>query len=985
MDGPAVPARIGVKRAGFVCRERELTALRSVLDETALRRSGRTVLISGEPGIGKTRLLAESAERAAAQGWLVLVGRTYESEGMPPYLPFVEALRQYVRACPEADLRTQVGRGAPEVALLVPELLERVPGIEPGPPPGQDERHRFFEAVAGFLLRAAAAHQKGILLVIDDLHWADQDTLLLLRHLARRLSEAPLLVAATCRSTEVDRSRPFNDTLSALHRERLCDQLDVGPFTSEEAGQLIGTLAGAYPSPRVVASVHRRTGGNPFFVEEVVRNLSAEGRDLLEEDPASPDWAIPETVRQVIGSRLSRLQAEALSVLQTASALGDAFSFDALTVAAGTSLGPLLDALDQASAGGFVREESSGEYRFSHSLVRETVYAGLSGPRRALLHARIGEGLETLYRANSTAHAGELAHHFLLGGRQRDLEKTMGYALQAAEHATRHTAFEDALRYHRMALGAHDRSEEPDEARRCEMLLALAAATFKAGDWDRGDEINLAAAEAANAAELPELLARACLATAAAVGPKANVRLLPLIEAALAATPGGDSVLRSGLLSLLAYQQSKAASWEEQSPMRKESIAMARRLGDVRALAFAHRNAYLGRNFGDMNRLGDHLLAIEEVVELARELSDKQLEVTSQCDHLTGSLVLGDIAAVDAGIEAHIRLADELQQRMQMGHAFALRMMRALLSEPLPLAERLNNEYSLRWAASPVNPFHLVLAWEQGRLAELQPALQAVLDRQSTPIEQAELAFCCGELGDAAGAHAVIEQLGAGRFAAIPFDFDWPFALALLSQAAFTIGAAPRAEVLYDLLLPRSHQVVTSSNAAVCLGSTSRYLGMLATTLGRFGDAERHFDDADAMNGRLDARPLLAHTKVDRARMHLARHARGDTARARGLLRQAAEAFDELEIPHHAGRARDLLEHLPQAGLPRPTLPHGLSEREVEVLRLIARGQTNAEIADALVISPHTVGRHVSNIFDKLDIAHRADAAAWAVRKGLAE
>ena len=985
MDGPAFPPRTGVKRAGFVCRERELTALQSVLDETVLWRSGRTVLISGEPGIGKTRLLAESAERAAAQGWVVLVGRSYESEGMPPYLPFAEALRQYVQACPEADLRTQVDRGAPEVALLVPELLERVPGIEPGPPPGQDERHRLFEAVAGFLLRAAAAHQKGILLVIDDLHWADQDTLLLLRHLARRLSEAPLLVAATCRSTEVDRSRPFNDTLSALHRERLCQQLDVGPFTSEEAGQLIGTLAGTYPSPRVVASVHRRTGGNPFFLEEVVRSLSAEGRDLAEEDPASPDWAIPETVRQVIGSRLSRLHAETLSALQAASALGDAFSFDALAVAVGTSLGPLLDALDQASAGGFVREESSGEYRFSHSLVRETVYAGLSGPRRALLHARIGEGLETLYRANSAAHAGELAHHFLLGGRQGDLEKTMGYALQAAEHATRHTAFEDALRYHRMALGAHDRGEEPDEARRCEMLLALAAATFKAGNWDLGDEINLAAAESAHAAELPDLLARACLATAAAVGPKVNPRLLPLLEAALAATPRGDSALRSGLLSLLAYQKSKAASWEEQSPMRKESIAMARRLGDVRALAFTLRNAYLGRNFGDMNRLADHLLAIEEVVELARELGDKQLEVTSQCDHLTGSLVLGDIAAVDAGIEAHIRLADELQQRMQMGHAFALRMMRALLSEPLPLAERLHNEYSLRWAASPVNPFHLVLAWEQGRLAEFQPALQAALDRQSTPIEQAELAFCCGELGDPAGARAVIEQLGAGRFAAIPFDFDWPFALALLSQAAFAIGGAQHAEVLYDLLLPRSHEVVTSSNAAVCLGSTSRFLGMLATILGRFGDAERHFDDADAMNGRLDARPLLAHTRADRARMHLARHARGDTARARGLLRQAAEAFDELEIPHHAGRARDLLEHLPQAGLPRPTLPHGLSEREAEVLRLIARGQTNAEIADALVISPHTVGRHVSNIFDKLDIAHRADAAAWAVRNGLAE
>ncbi len=178
---------------------------------------------------------------------------------------------------------------------------------------------------------------------------------------------------------------------------------------------------------------------------------------------------------------------------------------------------------------------------------------------------------------------------------------------------------------------------------------------------------------------------------------------------------------------------------------------------------------------------------------------------------------------------------------------------------------------------------------------------------------------------------------------------------------------------------------MTSNNAMVCLGSTSRYIGMLATALGRFEDAERHFDDSDAMNTRLGARPLLAHTKVDRARLHLARHGRGDVARARELLQEAAAAFDELEIPYHAGKARELLESLPQGASARPTYPEGLSGREVEVLRLIAGGQTNAEIADALVISPHTVGRHVSNIFDKLGIAHRADAAAWAVRNGLVE
>jgi len=911
---PALPRLALAGRSPFVGREHELEALDSMLRETASG-TGRVALLAGEPGIGKTRLLAEAAERAAAQGWLVLCGRAYESEGIPPYLPFTEALRQHVKACPPGDLRAQLGRGAAEVALLVPELLERVPGLEPSPPLSQDERYRLFEGVAGFLLNAANAYPPGLLLVVDDLHWADQATLLLLQHLARRLSEAPLLVAATCRTTEVDRSRPFTDILAQMHRERLCEQLDVGPFTTEEAGQLIGRLAGADPSPQVVVSVHRRTGGNPFFLEEAVRHLVAEGRDLAEEQALPADSGVPETVRQVIGSRLSRLQPETLRTLQTASALGDPFSFDTLAAAVGVGLAPLLDALDEASACGFVREEGSGDYHFSHALVRETVYAGLSAPRRAVLHAQVAEKLEALFRANAAAHAEELAHHFLLGGRRGDLAKAMGYALQAAERATRQTAFEEALQYYKMALDAHERSGEQDEVRRCEILLALATATFKAGDWDRCDEINLDAAEAARAAGLPELLARACLATAAPM-PRPNPRVVPLLEAALATIPGGDSSRRSGLLSVLACQRTFAGSWEEQSSMREESIAMARRLGDVRALAFALRNAYI-RWKPD----GWVPEPIEEVIQLARELGDKELEVISRCHHLQVALALGDIAAVDSGIEEHARLGEELQQRVQMLHPAILRSMRALLAGPLSLAEQLSDEvlklarrYNAPWAPPAVVSLlmpTLVLRWEQGRLAELQPAYRAALERQAAPQTQTRFAFVCSELGDVAEARARVERLGVDRFAAIPYDFDWAFALSLLSQVCSSTGDTEHAEVLYDLLLPRAEYVVTVDAAGVCLGSTSRYLGLLATTLCRFDDAERHFDDSDAMNTRLGARPLLAHTKIDRAGLHLARCGRDDLPRARQLLEEAGAAFEGLEMDYHAGKARELLERTP--------------------------------------------------------------------------
>jgi DNA-binding CsgD family transcriptional regulator len=959
------------------------------LDATA-RGDGSVVLIAGEPGIGKSRLLAEFTACASGEGWLTLSGRAYDSEGLPPYLPFVGALRAHLGGLRDADAMACFTGAGPEVALLFPEAHANTgpPATPLGLSP-EAERYRLFEGFSAVLLNLAQSSEcRGVLLSLDDLHWADRSTLLLLLHLARRLQGARLLIAGTYRTVEVEPSHPVFQVLAELRRERLDERIHLGPLSLAGTGELLAGLGEGRAAAAVVEAIHEQTQGNPFFIEEVVRQLQAEGRDLSDE-LAVTGVTIPESVRQVIGVRLARLRPESVRALQVAAALGDPFSFDTLAAAAGTGLGPVLDALDEASACGFVGGEGSGDYQFNHALVRETVYAGLSAPRRALLHAQVAGNLEAFHQANAAGHAGELAHHFLLGGRREDLVKAMGYALQAADRAKRQTAFEEAVRYYEMALDAHQRSEEQDEARRCEMLLALALATLKAGDWDRGDEINLAAAQAAQAAGLADLLARACLATAAAADPVANTRFIPLLEHALTATPGADSSCRSGLLSLLAYQRSKAGSWEGPASIRDESIAMARRLGDVRALAFALRNAYLGRNFNQMGGLEAQLQAVEEVVQLARELGDKELEVTSQCDHLCGSLDLGEIAAVDAGIEAHVRLADELQERMQIAHSFMLRSMRALLSGPLSWAEHIDAErqavwrsYNAPWTAALATHFRLVLRWEQGRLAELQARYRAALERPATPttkMTQVHLAFICSELGDAAEAHALVEQLGMDRFAGIPFDFDWPFALALLAHACSATGDARHAEVLYGLLLPRAGYVVAVDSANVCLGSTSRYLGLLATTLGRFEDAERHFDDADAMNTRLGARPLLAHTKVDRARLHLARRVRADLRRARQLLEEAAAAFEGLGMDYHAGKARALLGALPPAEATRPSYPDGLSPREAEVLRLIARGRSSKEIGEDLVLSTRTVERHIANIYIKTGTHGRAQATAYAL------
>lgn len=980
------PLRVVANRGPFVGRERELAALETMLGETAAR-GGHMALVSGEPGIGKTRLVAEAATRAEAGGWLVLAGRAYESEGMPPYLPFSEVLRQYVRECPPAELAAQLGRGAAEVALLAPELLERAPGIEAGPPLSRDERYRLFEGVAGLLVNAALARQPGIMLVIDDLHWADADSLLLLQHLARRLPEAPLFVAATCRTTAADRSPALADCMATLIRERLCVQVDPGGFSTGETGRLIRELSGAEPPERVAEALRERTRGNPFFLEEAISHLLGKGRDLARERTWTDDQEVPETVRQVIASRVGRLGAETLRVLQVASALDDPFGYEALRAASETDQALLADLLDEATAHGFVGEEGEGRYRFSHALVRETIYSGLSAPRRGALHAEIAGRLDELYGVSAASHAGEVARHYLLGGRKEDLEKATGHALQAAENAMKRLAYQDAVRHYESALDALGRSGRQDTRQRCELLLALATATAKAGDMARTDQLSMLAAREALAAGELELLTRACLSTSVFGLLIPNEEFIPLIEDALARTSAGDSARRSALLSVLACQRAMTASWEEAMPVREESIAMARRVSDGQALAFALRNAYIA---WPPEQLEARRTAVGEVVELARALGDRELEVTSRCDHLQDSLLLGDGEAVDAGIEVHTRLAEELQQGMQTAHALILRSMRALLSGPLTHAEELNGEmqaalrrHGISWTRGALAAHTFLLRWEQGRLAELEPAYRAGHEREAPLAVRVCLAFILAHTGDAAGARVIINGIDEGQIASFSDRASRTYVVAMLAQASAAVGETGLAETLGTYLVPQANHAVTVNGSPACMGSASRYLGLLASTVGRFEEAERHFDDADAFNERLGARPLLAHTKVDRARTHLARGGHGELARARELLREAALAFDALEISHHAGETRQLLASLPAGERVRPVYPGGLSEREVEVLRLAASGLTNQQIADELVISLNTVIRHVSNIFDKTGVANRAEAATFAARNGL--
>ena len=375
----------------------------------AMAGQGRLVMLVGEPGIGKTRIAEELATQAETRGAQVLWGRCYEGEGAPPYWPWVQPIRSYLQQKGAEQLRSEMGPGAADIAEIVSEVRDKFTDLEPAPNLEPEQaRFRLFDSITSFLKRSAQ-HQP-LVLILDDLHWADRSSLLLLEFVAREMRESNLMLLGTYRDVEVSRRHPLSQSLGTLIRERLFLRVQIGGLTQEDVGRFVEAAIGARPHPELVTAVHGRTEGNPLFVGEVVRLLGQQG---MEE---SQDWdiSIPEGVWDVIGRRLDRLSELCNQVLTTASVIGREFDFRLLDKLAGTSEDQLLQVLEEASEAHVIEEMPGGKerYQFSHGLIQQTLSEELLTSRRVRLHARIGEALETLYGEDVGLHSAELAHHF---------------------------------------------------------------------------------------------------------------------------------------------------------------------------------------------------------------------------------------------------------------------------------------------------------------------------------------------------------------------------------------------------------------------------------------------------------------------------------------------------------------------------------------------------------------------------------------------
>jgi DNA-binding CsgD family transcriptional regulator len=962
----------------FVGRAAELERLRTLMP-SADGEGRRVVLLGGEPGSGKSRLAREFAAEAARDGALVLYGAC-DAVVRTPYGPFVEALDQLARTLEPADLRAAVGPAGGELTRLLPDLAARVGDLPAAVQADPDtERHRLHTAVTDLLTGVTSA--RPALLVLEDAHWADAPTLLLLHHLARA-GQMRVLLLATFRDTEAELPAALSETLADLRRYDVV-RLGLAGLSADDVTEFVRRAGGGElgPEPRELALVIRDlTEGNAFLVCELWRALVETGAVELTggsirvtRPPA--EIGSPESVREVVSQRLARLAPRTSDLLELAATAGAEFDVGVVRRAAGLGEAELLAALDEAVRSGMI--ESHGlTCRFTHELVRRALYDRLSGPRRAELHLRVGEALEQVAARSGRALA-DLAHHFAAAAPFGSTDRTVEYNLLAARAAVKALAFDEAAARLRTALALGIGA--PDQ--RAEAFLELGDASHRAGSALD------ALAAFKDAAEIARGLGDTRLLTRAAIGYEeacwrpgiADQGAVELLEEAAAALGDEDSSLRVGLLSGLARAVDFQGLRERGGVVRTNAIAMARRLDDREALAKVLMRSYWSRG---TTSLEDILAMVTEGAELGGELGHTEIRAEAMAWRVPALVALCDLESARRQVADLRASAEQTAQPFMLhvaehyGSAIALCDGRLEVSEALA---RRSNEWGRLLTGRDPSGVHGIQMFsvrrERGRLAELAPVIRILAgDPGRKGPWRPGLVALLADLGMEQEARRELRRALADGLD--PFrESLWLAALAYLTDACAALGDERAAALVYPELEPFGGGNVMIGHLVSCYGAADRYLGMLAATLGEPELADTHFESALELNRRMGALTWLAHTAYEYGRF--LRPRRRDDADA--LLGEAATLAERIGMPALLTRIRAL-------GTPAPArvlLPDRLSPREAQILDLVARGLSNRQVGSTLSISEHTAANHVRSILRKTGCANRTEAASYAHRHGL--
>jgi DNA-binding SARP family transcriptional activator len=890
----------------WVGRSTALARLRKEAEAAAAGQSG-LVLVVGEGGIGKTRLVAELATELT--GFDVLYGRCDEEE-IFPYGPWVEMLRPRLQRLDGSELAALTGPEAADLARLLPEIGERLPELAEAPAPSnpETERRQLFVAVHQLLGRLAA--EGPLLIVVDDLHWADRSSLLLGRHLARQQQLGPLLLVGTYRDTELERGHPLPDLIADVERYRPVPLVRLGGMDEREVAALIGSWHGNEVEENAVRAIRAETSGNPFFVKQLVRHLEETGGGA--ELTGGDALAVPEGVRDVIAQRVARLPDGGGQALQVAALIGRDFEYELLERVVDLPEEQLLDVLDAAVRGALLAEvpDAPGRYSFAHALLRSTVEGELSATRRARLHRRIGEAIEQLHRDRLDPWLDELARHFAAAVPQ-EIDRAVDYATRAAAQASARLAYDEAAQLLGRAVALR-RSEDPvDHAELARLEIALASAEASAGRWETARASFGRAADVARAGGAGTTFARAALGHCGETWEqygRGDAESIELVEEALDRLPEGDSPLRAQVLARLAVllYHDHSASREQVLAAADEAVAIAQRLDDTDTLIAALTAAQHARWWPGM--APDRLAIADELIELT-EASGTPAQASEAHLWPTGALLeLCRLDEADAHLQRQAEIAERSRQFQLLAHRDATRGMRALLEGDFAAAEAMAGELleSGKRTEGDGDPMPLVLQFygthmlvilsERDELGALTPYCeQMVREMRGLPGWRVPLAWSYVQAGERQRGLAELEDLSADGFAALPRDINF---LPTLAMASHAIGQLDDVTALGSriepLLEPFRELWIVLGVGGLTLGPVAFSLGLAQLTQDHHGDAIASFELALERSSAMRARPYTARSRAGLAAALRRRGATGDAERAEELAELAAADAREL-------------------------------------------------------------------------------------------
>jgi DNA-binding CsgD family transcriptional regulator len=979
--------------AAIVGRQRELTL---VMNQYEATRHGQVhvVLLAGDPGIGKTRLLDEIARQTAQDGATTLRGGASEAEGMPPYLPFVEALSRYIQTTPLDLLRTQVAAAPQVLATLLPELitgLGELPAF--APLPSEQARFRLYEAIGMFLEAIGAPH--ALVLILDDLHWADTASLDLLCHIARHQPIAHLLVVGAYRESEVAYHSALARTLTELSRQRVLTTVVIGPLSAVETDTLAESKLRGALQPAARALLHKHSEGNPFFAEELLDGWIEAGALVHEQNQwmavTSLDHALPPSIVGALRQRFERLSTESIDHLRVAAIIGRAFDLSLLGAVQEQEVEAIEASLLEAVRARLVRAEQTGTFTFTHDKIRECLYAEVSTSRRRRLHGLIGGLLEARYGQEQTMNMHQLAtlaFHFV---HSSDQVRGVDYSLLAATQALQTAAVEEAIAHYRTAL---DLLSEEDR-RRGDVLLRLGEAALLAGLEEEAERAYTAAqgwllqeGDQEALAKAVHGLGRACWQQdkrdAARAAFEQGLALLgdrPCAEAVDILTD------LSLLLTIYIGQQDEGMAYAQRA------LEIAQRLGDTRLEEQARRIMAENLNLHGED-LGAAVQFLEQVLEHTEAHGDLP-EAAECCLNLAvASYWMADMRRSHKASAQRLTFVERCRQLHHLRTTYTwqalLHASQGRWSDAEQMIERAHpivDHLTSPMLAAFLHQIHGFLAYQQEAypLAERELQTALAMAEQDWHMGLGMLMFYPGLLGlvqatigkreaaraSIASVEAHLDRLPEGILPTAPL-------LICLALTSLALKDQERAVLLYPRLLAFRGQYYWFL--------VDRILGLLASERDDWEAARMHLSAAQATAEREGLLPEFARTLLARATVDLAQCGQENIVHAEELLQEALTLFEELEMSHSAQYTLCQLSALSSRTVRRAleALPAHLTEREVAVLKLVAQGKSNRQIAHTMGLSEKTVTNHLTHIFNKTVCENRAAATAFAIRHGLA-